>query len=281
MKNIYGNTLFAGSSNGRFYSLALSRQRAGRVVTLWEVEAGGPVTATPVLYGGNKLLFASQNGVVFSCIAVGKGFDWAFRTKGSILGDPVVDESGVYVASLDRSLYKIHRGIGREIWRTRFPSPLPDGPIVTAHTVYQFCPDHGLFAVDAANGEEKWVSESARSFVAHSGDRDVLFTRDRRLEVVGHETGDVLQSIDAAPAVVAVSNAQDDAMYLLARDGRVLCARMESAPYLRLQQVQAARERLNLPPLDEAAMAQQGTQDRDDQEDRSGDPLRSRRDRAP
>ena len=50
------------------------------------------------------LLFASQGGTVYSCRAADKALNWAFTAGGPILGDPAVDERGVYVASTDRSL---------------------------------------------------------------------------------------------------------------------------------------------------------------------------------
>ncbi len=273
----YDSTVFMGGSDGRFYSLLLADPRIVRPYLRWEVLAGGPVTASPLLYGNRKLLFASQNGVVFSCSAIDKTFGWAFATGGAILGNPVVDASGVYVASFDRSLYKLHTGVGEMLWRVRFPNPLVEGPVVQAHTVYQYCRDYGVTAIDADTGEERWHVATARFFAARSRDRTILFTHDRRLLVVDQDSGEIEGSIPAAPAFTVVSNPHDDAVYLLDRAGRVLCARAESIPYLRIQQVIAARQQLNLQPLQRTRL--EGPSWEADEADPSlSDPLRSRRD---
>src|SRR3972149_1862777 len=133
-----------GGADGKFYSLKVDPRLPGRPIKRWEVRAGGPVTATPVLYDHDTLLFASQGGSVFSCLAGDKTLRWSFRTGGAINGDPAVDDSGIYVVSTDRSLYKLHGGIGTVLWRARFPRPLTEGPTVAGPMVYQYCPDHGV-----------------------------------------------------------------------------------------------------------------------------------------
>ena len=276
----YDNTVFLGGSDGRFYSLLLAHPRITRPYRRWEVIAGGPVTASPLLQRNGNLLFASQNGVMFSCSAIDRTFGWAFATGGAILGDPAVDESGVYVASFDRSLYKLHSGIGELLWRVRFPHPLVEGPIVQAHTVYQYCQDYGVTAIDTDTGEERWHVTTARIFAARSRDRTILFTNDRRLLVVDQDSGEIKQSIPADPAFTVVSNPHDDAVYLLDRAGRVLCARMDSVPYLRIQEAIAARRQLNRPPHQTARL--EGLTWQVVEEDPTlSDPFRSRRDLGP
>ncbi|UCC29095.1 MAG: PQQ-like beta-propeller repeat protein [Phycisphaerales bacterium] len=278
----YDDVLLVGGADGRFYSLRLNHPLAREPFKLWAVEVDGRVTAAPVLYAHNMLLFASQGGMVYSCRAADKTLNWVFRANGPITGDPAVDESGVYVAGLDRSLYRLHLSSGRMLWRVRFPQPLDEGPIVTAHTVYQYCPGHGLSAIDADTGREKWRSDNARAFLAHTRNGDIVFTGDHRLEVVDHDSGHVRHSIEAPADTRTVSNRNDDAVYLLGRDGRVLCARLDSVPYLRRQQVIAARQQLNRPPRDEAEAAREAREAGDAGADTSlSDPLRSRRDVRP
>lgn len=278
----YDDVLLIGGADGRFYSLRFDHPRAREPFRQWAVEVDGRVTAAPVLYARDMLLFASQGGVVYSCRAADKTLNWVFRADGPITGDPAVDESGVYVASLDRSLYRLHLSSGRVIWRVRLPQPLDEGPVVTAHTVYQYCPGHGLSAIDADTGREKWRSDNARALLAHTRDGDIVFTSDHRLEVVNHDSGHVRHSIEAPANTGTVSNRNDDAVYLLGRDGRVLCARLASVPYLRRQQVLAARQQLNRPPRDQAKVAREARDTRDAGTDTSlSDPLRSRRDVRP
>jgi len=277
-----GKNLFMGGADGKFYSLSVDPRFPERPIKQWEVLAGGPVTASPVLYNRDTLLFASQGGKVFSCLAGDKTLRWSFRTQGAINGNPAVDDSGVYVASTDRSLYKLHSGIGTVLWRVRFPRPLTEGPTVVAQTVYQFCPEHGLTALDAMTGREKWRMEDGRTLAVHSPNGDVVFTTGNLLQVVHHENGEVLATVEAPSAFKAVSNSRDGSVYLLGRDGRVLCTRLDDVPYLRRQQVMAARQQLNQRPVDESKSRAQLPKPFVPQPDPTeDDPLRSKKDTKP
>ena len=280
----YDGALFMGSADGRFYSLRIDHPRAREPFKLWEVVAGGPLTAAPILYDHSMVLFASQGGAVYSCRAADKALNWAFRADGAIIADPYIDESGAYVASIDRSLYKLHLGTGQVLWRMRMPQPLTEGPVVAAHTVFQFCTGNGVSAIDTDTGVEKWRIPRGRTFAAHARGGDAIFTDDRRVEVVDHDSGDLRHSIEAPAVIAAVSNTTDDAVYLLGRGGRVLCARLDSVPYLRRQQIIAARERLNLPPADESKSARKESDESATNKKTDAaltDPLRSRREPKP
>lgn len=277
-----GNNLFMGGADGRFYALRLDPRYPERPIHRWEVLAGGPVTATPVLYDRDTILFASQGGKVFSCLAGDKTFRWSFRADGAINGDPTVDDSGVYVASTDRSLYKLHRGIGTVLWRARFPRPLTEGPKVAAQTVFQYCPEKGLAALDAMTGREKWRMEDGRTLAAHSPNGDVVFSTSNLLRVVNHENGEAFATVETPSVFKVVSNTQDGSVYLLGRDGRVLCTRLDDSPYLRRQQVMAAKQQLNQPPVDESKSREQLPKPFVPQPDpNEDDPLRSKKDTKP
>lgn len=273
------SALFLGSLDGRFYCLQLDRRRWLRPVKLWDVMAGGPVTAAPLLLGRETLLFASQAGVVFACSASDKALLWTFRTGGPIVADLAADPGAVYVAGSDRSLYRLDLATGVAQWRVRFPRPLVLGPAVAAHTVYQPCENHGLVAVDSDTGRVKWRHPDGLKLAAHARAGDVLFTTDRRLEVVDHETGESRGSIQVPATIDVVTNTRNDAVYVLAGRNGVVCLRLDDTPYLRRQQVIAARRQLNLPPgaiLDhrESTIVEPS----DTTDPLADDPLRSRRD---
>jgi len=275
----YDHRLFIGSTNGRFYSLVFNSPRLAQPIKHWEVMAGGPVTAAPLLYGRGWLLFASQSGTVFSCVADNKKLNWYYKTGGEILADLAVDSSGVYVASLDRSLYKLDRATGIPLWRSRFPGSLRERPVAIGDTVYQYCEENGLTALNTKDGTHRWVHATARTIASHSAEGDVLWTREHRIEIVDPKTGEVGDSIFAPQVQMTISNSANDAVYLFAADGRVLCLRIGDVPYLRRQQVSAAREMLNQTPT--GRKPRRISTRRPGVEDPIGDdPLRSKRDRG-
>lgn len=273
--------LFAGGADGRFYSLQLNHPTAKEPPKRWEVIAGGPVTAAPLFYDGDTLLFASQSGSVFACLAGDKTFRWSFKAGGSIEGDPTVDDAGVYIASADRSLYKLDKNSGQRVWRARFPSPLADGPVVAGGLVYQYCQGNGIAALDTATGAEKWRIPTARTLAAHGAAGDVILTGDSRLMVVEHETGKEFGSVQAPGIVQAVSNTRNDSVYLWSAGGRVMCVRLDDVPYLRRQQVIAAQQDLNQSPDRKKKVEPLPPLPKPEPDPLENDPLRSEKDRKP
>lgn len=244
----FDGVLLVGSTNGRFYSLGWDALRPAEPIKRWDVETGGPISANPMLYPPKSLLIASQSGNVYSCMADNKVLGWRFKVGGPIFGDPFVDESGAYIPSMDRSLYKLHPTNGNALWRVRFPDPLRTGPVVAAQTVFQFSPSQGITALDSVTGSEKWSHRNATQFVAHGTTGDVLLSGSDRLLVVDNESGNVTSTISIPPVIAAVENAVNDSVYLLGAAGRVQCLRPDKVPYLRKQQVEMAQETLNSPP---------------------------------
>jgi len=275
----FDGTVLLGSTNGRVYSLGWDRARTAEPIKRWEVETGGPISAAPVLYAPKNLLIASQSGAVFSCQAINKVLAWDYKVAGPILGDPVVDASGAYVASMDRSLYKLNTQSGALLWRTRFPDPLQRGPAVTGQTVYQFTSSQGITALDSMTGEEKWRQPEASQFVSHGASGDVLFAPSDRLLVVDHDSGKLQSTISIPPTRKAVVNPVSDSVYLLGEGGRVLCLRRDKVPYLRRQQVLMTQETLNSPPPRGGRVTTTVTPPKPPPP--REDPFRSRRDRDP
>ncbi len=273
----FNNNLLLGSSNGKVYSLVFNHPTIDQPFKRWEVMAGGPVTAAPLLYDRGWLLFASQSGRVFSCVAANKKLNWSYNTGGPILAGPAVDPTGIYVASTDRSLYKLDRNTGTPLWRSRFPGALRESPVARGDTVFQYCADNGLTAIDAATGEERWNNAEAVNVASHTEGGDVLFTRDHRIEIVDPKTGDVGASISAPGVQFTIPNNGGDAVYLFGSDGRVLCLRLDDVPFLRRQQVSAARDQLNQTPTNKKP--RRVKHEIPNTDDPVGDdPLRSKRD---
>jgi outer membrane protein assembly factor BamB len=277
-----GNALFMGAMNGHMYCLIWRPDDMAPPAIRWEVDVGSPVVAAPVLFDGPRLLTTTQDGRVFSCYASDKQFDWSFRAGGPILGDPVVENDSVYVSSMDRVLYRLDADSGWTVWQARFPDPLAEGPLVAGNVAFQYCRADGLTAVDADTGAKVWRVDEGRTVAAHLGDRDVVFTRDRALLAVEHVTGDVLGRVECPDAFAAVPNVKTNATLLMARDGRILCAKPKEVPYVRHEEVAAARARLNqAKPVRTDAAEDTTDQETERQLPVRDDPFRSRDDLAP
>ncbi len=243
-----GTKLYMGGSNGRFYSIFWDHHFDTGPIQNWEVHTGSPVTAAPVLHGRDQLIFATQGGSVVSCGALRKTGQWVARTESAVVADPQVDDTGVYVASTDRSLYRFDLQTGAERWRYRFPGPLTDAPVLARFTCYQYCPRTGLTAIDVDSGQEKWVRRDGVGFVAAAPGQTAIQTRSGIIDIVDAQTGETLHWFDQRGHEIAVRNTRDDRIILVSPDGHIVCARAETTPYLKIQQVRSAERTLTQSP---------------------------------
>ena len=242
--------IYFGSADGHMYAMIWRDTPRHEAVNRWRVMAGGPVTSTPVLTdAGENLVFASQGGSVYSCTAQFKVFNWEFKSNGPIIGDFFVDPSGIYVASTDRSLYRLDAGSGVAEWRVRFPEPLREGPVVMGRTVYLNVPGEGLAAVDADRGTVLWNNADAQHLLCSTVDRIYAMTDRNRILSIDAATGKTLQSITPNAPLIPVRNLADDSIYLVNSRGGILCARPSGTPYLTPDQVESARVDLRKPPV--------------------------------
>lgn len=249
-----GDFLFFGGNDGYFYCMIWSDPRTPSPIMSWKVMTGGPVTATPVFVNeGQDIVFASQNGVVYNATALQRILNWSFKTGGPVTGDIHVDPDSVYVASTDRSLYRVDTTSGVQRWRLRFQDPLREGPTVVAQTVYQYSAREGLAAVSADNGKVLWKSPAARSLVCSNEGRICVASVSDELQVLDSATGDILATERLQRAVVTVRNTRDNSMYLVSAHGTILCARPEGASHLTPNQVAEARRTLHAQPARTAA----------------------------
>lgn len=265
--------LVAASAGGSLLAFVPESPGGRGPVKLWEL-ASGPVRAAPVLYADGYLLVASQRGRVSSCQVLDKTLNWTKDLGGGVVGDPAVDAGGVYVASLNRSLYKLDPGSGDQLWRYRSSIPLYQGPLLAGGLVIQRLDGQGLVAVDVDNGTQCWRHEQGVAPVGRTDDRVYLLTSGPKLEAVAADDGNVVGSIDAGEVAVVVTNGSNDFLYLLSAGGKLLCARPKGVSHLRPSDAAIARQRLNRPPAvaAEATAAEQPTA-----VEAEDDPFRSRR----
>ncbi len=236
-----------GSAAGRLHSLRWSADPRSAALQWWEVAVKGVVASTPVSIF-DRWYVVSSGGAVYCVRPEDKLLHWASRIGGSVSGGLHVDESGVYVASTDRSLRVLDADTGERIRTYKLPGPLYDAPDVVQRTCYQHCPGAGLYAFDVDTREQLWVGPHARRFVARAAENLVLLSETDGLLFVDNETGTVRHTLDLPNRVSAVRNTRDGVLYLVAADGRIACATPKGYPYLRRDAVRRSRAGLSQPP---------------------------------
>jgi len=272
------NIVLSGSIVPRVTALRVGLSNNAQTLLLWEVSTDAPVTTRPLLINNSDVVFATRGGTVYRCAGVDKELRFATDVGGPIVSDPVFDATGIYVASIDRSLYKLDRGNGRILWRVRFQEPLRTGPIVLDGLVYQYSPKEGMTAVEADSGEVRWRRPECIRFVSRSKAGVTMWTADGNLAVIDPETGEAVTGITTLDVHGVVSNTQNDAAFLLGRDGTINALRLGDIPYLKRQEILAARRKLNQKPAERQTLIDQPKVPDRTERRRDDDPLRSKRD---
>jgi outer membrane protein assembly factor BamB len=240
--------LLVGSSDGHLYAMQWKLPTQPRMFKLWKASAGGPVQTAPVIADPDHVYCGSMAGHVYCATAATKRKQWEFRAERAIVGHLELSEDGLYVASADRSVYKLDPLSGVVRWRRRLPELLDSGPVRLGDAVYQHCPGNGLFAVDAQYGDVLWNLPEAGQAVARQGEGLVVTLGDERLATVNAKTGTVTAEMPLARAAKVAVNRQDGAIYAVTPRGKLLCARPQGdAPLTRLE-LEAAHATLNRPP---------------------------------
>jgi len=194
---------------------------------LFEAAAPGDAMVTSVIATEAYVIFATDRGDVISMSPrVAKQF-WHFETDAahSISAAIVSRKGSLYIACRDTNLYKINILTGKMNWKAHTGAELDSSPSVTENNVYQYAPGKGLFAIDQKNGKVIWQLAKGTNLIAEAGDDAYVKTSDGRCVVMNNKAGKKRLSINFSRVSDYVSNADDSSMYLIDKNGQIVCVR--------------------------------------------------------
>lgn len=135
---------------------------AGSGAVRWAYPREGnlePIVGGVVVSQG-RVYFGSSDGKVYTLdAATGDKVRQPFQTGDKIWSTPTIDGETIYVTSLDNKLYALNTANGSERWRFEAGGAIISTPLVYDNTVYIGSFDGHFYAVDAADGSLRWRSE--------------------------------------------------------------------------------------------------------------------------
>ena len=165
---------------------------------------------------------------------------WNFTVDGG-MSSPAVSNGRVFAGSLDRRVYALNATTGASLWVYQAPQIVQSSrPLCTSpagDVVYVTANVHGVIALEAATGTERWHQEgyAATSALAHSNGGGVLYfgAYDRHVYALAADTGRQLWSfatrsyVCSTPAVSSDDatifvGGHNDAIYALHAETGVL-----------------------------------------------------------
>ena len=237
-----GVRLYVGGLDAMLHCIELAPEADGvAAIRKWRIRMKALSSTSPVLWGGG-LFFASHDGRIRACDSYDKTRFWVFRSATPIRADMYVDSTGVYWGSTDHHVYKLDVNTGRPSWRFRTSGVIHRQPVLIGDSLYQVVEKAGAYAIGTETGEQLWHTPTAKAFISASDEGVYLLSSSGDILAIDRETGRIDGRIHAGRVDLVASNAASSAMYLLGRNGTVLCAQDMRVPYLRFEEVQARHE---------------------------------------
>lgn len=213
---VFDHFAIFGSMSGRVFCYDIV---AG--YSLWTYQMPGSVSVAPLSSGTSEVLVCDNSGS-FRMFSVNKGeLRWTSRAFAQITAQPAINNFGIYVPSLDQSLYSVDRATGRDRrgWPYRSAMPLNASPIVLGSALFLTFPNGDLVSLDPLNGTELWRNTGGSRPIALN-DQKLLLLSDRSLSQVDNISGKLMTQIPIKP-VQTVLRAANNSLYLVTPRGKI------------------------------------------------------------
>lgn len=102
---------------------------------------------------------AAMSGVSPEALPAELTEKWEFKCKDSVECAPAVVGDAVFVASMDRHLYRLDAATGKEVWRAKL-GPMKSSPAAASGRIFVGDAEGKVYAVDAATGKVAWTAET-------------------------------------------------------------------------------------------------------------------------
>lgn len=234
------DTIFVGTLSGRVYAWDLEkldelsnesklpawRERAIR----WTYQTGDAIN-TPALVTNRTLLFASQDGSLYSVTLQERQLAFQFETDAPISANLAEDEKSIFLASEDQNLYCLNILNGIVRWRIRTSFPLVMPVSVLDNEVYISSKKNGLFQLSALSGQEQWWQPLGSRFISMSPTRVYATDELGNLLVLSRTDGAVLSAVPLRKFQVKLMNEQTDRIFCASESGIILCLKQKDLPF--------------------------------------------------
>lgn len=196
----------------------------------WTFQTGAAI-GTPPIVTSRTLLFASQDGSLYSVTLTERQLAFQFETDAPISANLAEFENSVFLASEDQNLYCLNILNGIVRWRIRTSFPLRKPVTVLDNEVYLSSRKNGLFQLSATTGQEKWWQPLGSSFVSMSPTRVYASDKLGNLLVLSRTDGAVLSAIPLRKFQVKLMNERTDRIFCSSESGLIMCLKQSDLPF--------------------------------------------------
>ena len=184
----------------------------------------GRAMVQPITSSTGTLCWPTDRGFLY--FADGDSMRLKFRLEANktIVAPAAYQDPGLFFAtSVDGYAYCIKESTGAVLWRYSTGQPIENAPVAIGDTVYVITNDNGLFAVNTADGQEKWWSPRVRQFLAASESRLYCEGIRGQIVVLDAKSGGFIGSIETPGLDLKLTNVLSDRIYIGTKTGLIQC----------------------------------------------------------
>jgi outer membrane protein assembly factor BamB len=229
-----GRHFFVGATNGRYYALAVNEG-----LEAWSLSTDSLLSARPAFFRGR--LFVGGEDRRLYCAETGERGNelWSRRLDGAVTCAFHVDDRGCFVPCMDKHLYAFDPISGAKLWEPfGTKAPLNAGVEVGENSVFLPAPGDGLYAINLANGRQRWHVPEGRGVLAVIEGNVYVLAKDATLRVMDEMLGETTHSIPLGGLDLFAANTSSSGVFASTRDGRVFCIRRLEAGRLTAEMLQ-------------------------------------------
>ncbi len=206
--------LFIGSDDRFLHAVNINTGRAA-----WTFDTGDEVRSTPFII--NELVYFGTEGGELLCLNFRGQVKWRFKAKRAITSSPWVQDSVVFVNSMDGFLYAVDAKSGWMLWRFRMEKPSIVSPTVADTLVFTGSADGHVYAVDTRSAKEIWrfkTNHQVNSSPVVYKDAIYIGSIDHHLYCLEYRTGRLRWKFETKGPIAGTPTIFDDIVYVGSND---------------------------------------------------------------
>jgi outer membrane protein assembly factor BamB len=167
-----------------------------------------------------SVAWASDRGILYVASGAREQMRFKVTTNDEIVAPPAfLPPDRVLVGSIDGYLYCVSEKNGDIFWKFSTGQPIHQAPFGSADTAYVINDDGGLFAINVADGSEKWWTTGYRRYLANTGDRLYVTDISGSLVILDARSGARIGAVPIPDLDYPVANLATDRLLIGTRSG--------------------------------------------------------------
>lgn len=206
--------------NGTMETYTIADPRRARIF-----RAFGHTQVQPVA-SAQSVAWPTDQGKLYVGFARGGTMKYRVEATDAMTSPPTfLPPDKIIATSMDGYVYCIDEPRGQIIWRFTTGEPIGQMPLAVGETVYAVTDSGELYAIDAVNGTERWMTAGVYGLVAGNDKRLYATDSTGNLLILDAGSGSRLGSVPTAAPMLPFTNVHTDRIVMATRSGLIQCIR--------------------------------------------------------